>query len=275
MSSAPAIQRVAVVLFDGFTVLDVSGPVHAFARCRVQHAHGTRQPLFELCSMGERAGAVKPGEGPPSYAEYGFADAPDYDILLIPGGFGTRTAVNDGTFLKHLAEASRRTTITTTVCTGSALLARTGLLDNRPATSNKIAWDWVVQQGPRVKWMRKARWVDDGNIVTSSGVSAGIDMATEPDRPAARPRHGRVSGWQYGIPLARGRCRRPVRVGASNGLIVTSGALSHVNHDTTLNNLEPAGPSFCACAGVHHECNLRPWPSPGVHGGPVSPFQRS
>jgi putative intracellular protease/amidase len=133
--------------------------------------------LFELFSMAECAGVVKPGEGPPSYAECGFADAPDYDILLIPGGFGTRTAIDNEVFIKHLAEASQRTTITTTVCTGSALLARTGLLDNRPATSNKIAWDWVVQQGPRVKWRRQARWVDDGNIITSSGVSAGIDMA--------------------------------------------------------------------------------------------------
>ncbi len=177
MSAAPTIRKVAVVLFDGFTVLDVYGPVQAFASCRVQQADGTRQPLFELFSLAERAGVVKPGEGPPSYAEYRFADAPAYDILLIPGGFGTRTAVADETFLKHLAEASQRTAITTTVCTGSALLARTGLLDGRPATSNKIAWDWVVQQGPRVKWMRKARWVDDGTIVTSSGVSAGIDMA--------------------------------------------------------------------------------------------------
>jgi transcriptional regulator GlxA family with amidase domain len=67
--------------------------------------------------------------------------------------------------------------VTTTVCTGSALLARTGLLDGRPATSNKLAWDWVVQQGPRVRWQRRARWVDDGNVLTSSGVSAGIDMA--------------------------------------------------------------------------------------------------
>jgi transcriptional regulator GlxA family with amidase domain len=177
MSAAQTIRRVAVVLFDGFTVLDVYGPVQAFASCRVPQADGTRQPLFELFSLAARAGVVKPGEGPPSYAEYGFAAAPDYDILLIPGGFGTRAAVTDETFLKHLAEASRRTTITTTVCTGSALLARTGLLDGRPATSNKIAWDWVVQQGPRVKWRRQARWVDDGNIVTSSGVSAGIDMA--------------------------------------------------------------------------------------------------
>jgi transcriptional regulator GlxA family with amidase domain len=177
MSAAPTVRKVAVVLFDGFTVLDVYGPVQAFASCRVQRADGMRQPLFELFSMAERAGVVKPGEGPPSYAEYRFADAPDYDILLIPGGFGTRTAVADEAFLTHLAEASQRTTITTTVCTGSALLARTGLLDGRPATSNKIAWDWVIQQGPRVKWMRKARWVDDGDIVTSSGVSAGIDMA--------------------------------------------------------------------------------------------------
>jgi putative intracellular protease/amidase len=177
MSATPPIQRVAVVLFDGFTVLDVYGPVQAFASCRVQQADGTRQPLFRLFSMAASAGVVKPGEGPPSYAEYSFVDAPDYDILLIPGGFGTRTAVNNEAFLKHLAEASQRTSITATVCTGSALLARTGLLDGRPATSNKIAWDWVVQQGPRVKWVRKARWVDDGDIVSSSGVSAGIDMA--------------------------------------------------------------------------------------------------
>jgi transcriptional regulator GlxA family with amidase domain len=177
MSAMPTIRRVAVVLFEGFTVLDVYGPVQAFASSRVQKADGTREQLFELFSMAERAGIVKPGEGPPSYAEYSFADAPDYDMLLIPGGLGTRTAVNNQAFLQQLAEASQRTTITTTVCTGSALLARTGLLDGRPATSNKIAWDWVVQQGPRVKWRRKARWVDDGNIVTSSGVSAGIDMA--------------------------------------------------------------------------------------------------
>jgi putative intracellular protease/amidase len=177
MSTGPTIRRVAVVLFHGFTVLDVYGPVQAFATCRVQQPDGARQPLFELFSMAEQAGVFKPGEGPPSYAEYSFVEAPAYDLLLIPGGFGTRAAVHNEAFLKHLAEASQRAIITTTVCTGSALLARTGILDGRPATSNKLAWDWVVQQGPRVRWMRQARWVDDGTIVTSSGVSAGIDMA--------------------------------------------------------------------------------------------------
>lgn len=177
MSTVPALQRVAVALFDGFTVLDVYGPVQAFASCRITQPDGTRQPLFEVFSMASEAGKVKAGEGPASWAEYSFDNAPDYDILLIPGGFGSRKAVADQKFLDRLAAASHRARITTTVCTGSALLAKTGVLDGRPATSNKIAWDWVTQQGPRVLWKRKARWVDDGNVLTSSGVSAGIDMA--------------------------------------------------------------------------------------------------
>jgi transcriptional regulator GlxA family with amidase domain len=166
-----------VALFEGFTVLDVYGPVQAFASCRVPKADGTPQRLFEIFSMAEHSGPVPSGEGPPSYAEYSFAHAPAFDMLLVPGGFGTRSAVNNTAFLNQLAAASQQAQITATVCTGSALLARTGLLDGRPATSNKIAWDWVLQQGPRVRWIRQARWVDDGNIMTSSGVSAGIDMA--------------------------------------------------------------------------------------------------
>ena len=177
MAETPPVRRVAVALFDGFTVLDVYGPVQAFASCRIPRADGTFQRLFEIVSMAEQSGVVQAGEGPASYAEYSFANAPAFDILLIPGGFGTCAAVNNAPFLSQLAAASQRADVTATVCTGSALLARTGLLDDRPATSNKLAWNWVLQQGPRVQWIRQARWVDDGTIITSSGVSAGIDMA--------------------------------------------------------------------------------------------------
>ena len=165
MGETNAVQTVAVVLFEGFTVLDVYGPVQAFASCRVPSEDGGFRRLFQLYSLAEKAGQVNSGEGPPSYAEYSFDHAPDCDILLIPGGFGTRAMVNDTSFLDHLSAASRRATVTATVCTGSALLARTGLLDGRPATSNKIAWDWVVQQRPQVQWRRQARWVDDGTII--------------------------------------------------------------------------------------------------------------
>ena len=176
MTELPPVKRVAVVLFDGFTVLDVYGPVQAFGATRVIQPDGTPYRFFHVFTVAERKGPIKSGEGPSTDADYTFDDAPDFDILVVPGGFGTRTAVNDGAFLAKLGAISRRAPITTTVCTGSALLARTGLMNDRPATSNKISWDWVLSQGPKVLWRRKARWVDDGNLVTSSGVSAGIDM---------------------------------------------------------------------------------------------------
>jgi transcriptional regulator GlxA family with amidase domain len=78
--------------------------------------------------------------------------------------------------LDWLVRRSADTAIVTSVCTGAALLARAGILDGRRATTNKRAFQWVVEQGPRVEWVREARWVEDGKFVTSSGVSAGINM---------------------------------------------------------------------------------------------------
>src|SRR5438552_2299587 len=134
------VKRVAVALFEGFTVLDVYGPVQAFGSCRVPRPEGGFRRLFEIFAMAERTGPIKSGEGPSTHADYTFADAPDFDILLIPGGFGTRSAITNERLLAALSAASRRAAITTTVCTGSALFARTGLMDGRPATSNKISW---------------------------------------------------------------------------------------------------------------------------------------
>src|SRR4029450_8026378 len=137
MDETPPVRRVALALFEGFTVLDVYGPVQAFASCRIPREDGTFQRLFEIFSMAEQSGVGKAGEGPASYAEYSFADAPAFDFLLIPGGFGTRTAVNNAAFLSQLATASQRAAVTATVCTGSALLARTGFLGDRAAASQK------------------------------------------------------------------------------------------------------------------------------------------
>lgn len=177
MTSPSSPMQVAHVLFEGFTTLDMYGPVQAFASCREPDGDGGWMRHYEQFTVGASAGPVPSGEGPTTQADYAFEAAPAFDILLIPGGFGTRAAVSDQGLLDQIAALSERATITATVCTGSAVLARTGLLDGRPATSNKVAWDWVIEQGPAVRWQRQARWVDDGDIVTSSGVSAGIDMA--------------------------------------------------------------------------------------------------
>jgi transcriptional regulator GlxA family with amidase domain len=101
---------------------------------------------------------------------------PGIDIFLIPGGHGTRNGVNDTLLIKTIKRIAELSNYVLTVCTGSALLARTGLLDNRIATTNKRAFDWVVSNGENVKWIRKARWTVDDKFYTSSGVSAGMDM---------------------------------------------------------------------------------------------------
>jgi transcriptional regulator GlxA family with amidase domain len=131
---------------------------------------------FVLVMLAERAGPVASAQGPEAVAARSFADAPALDVLVVPGGIGTRTEVENAALLAFLATRAKTAAVTTSVCTGAALLARAGLLDGRRATTNKRAFAWVVEQGPRVTWVPVARWVDAGPVVTSSGVSAGIDM---------------------------------------------------------------------------------------------------
>ena len=173
MSEQTPVLTVAHVVFEGFTTLDMYGPVQAFASCREPDGDGGWLRYFEQFTVADAVGPIPSGEGPSTQADYTYDNVPDFDILLIPGGFGTRAAVSNPALLDRIAGLSERASTTATVCTGSAVLARTGLLDGRPATSNKVAWDWVIGQGPNVNWQREARWVDDGDIITSSGVSAG------------------------------------------------------------------------------------------------------
>ena len=161
-------KTVGVLLFPDFELLDVFGPLKAF---------GHAKDWFRIVTVGERPGPVTSAQGPRAIADHGFADCPPLEILLVPGGMGTRREVNNAALVDWIARIARGAETVTSVCTGAALLARAGVLDGRRATSNKRSFGWVLEQGPRVEWVRQARWVDDGNVVTSSGVSAGIDMA--------------------------------------------------------------------------------------------------
>jgi putative intracellular protease/amidase len=116
-------------------------------------------------------------QGIETAARYSFANAPQFDILMVPGGTGTRREVDNTVMLAFLRRQDQGTTWTTSVCTGSGLLAKAGILDGRKATSNKVAWSWATAQSANVAWQGRARWVFDGKYVTSSGVSAGTDMA--------------------------------------------------------------------------------------------------
>ncbi len=161
-------SRLSVVLFEGFELLDVMGPLELF--CHTPE-------LFEVSLLGPSVGPVKSAQGPSVVADTAYDAAPACDIVLVPGGIGTRRLAVDAAFLGWLAGWAREAGFVTSVCTGSGLLAAAGLLDGFRATSNKRAFAWASSQGASVEWMPEARWVEDRNRWTSSGVAAGMDMA--------------------------------------------------------------------------------------------------
>jgi transcriptional regulator GlxA family with amidase domain len=163
--------RIGAVLFEGFELLDFYGPMEMFGML------GETEGGVEITVLSTKAGPVKSAVGLGGMADAAMDDCGGFDILLVPGGIGTRILMRDAAFLaslKRLAEASK---IVATVCTGSMLFAATGLLDGHRATSNKLIFKQVKKSAPNVEWIPKARWVEDGKYVTSSGVSAGTDMA--------------------------------------------------------------------------------------------------
>ena len=161
-------KTVGTLLFPGFELLDVFGPLEMF---------GALPDDFVLQMVAETEGPIESRQGPKAVADVTLADARPYDILLVPGGRGTRREVDNPALIDWLKQHAEASGIVATVCTGAALLARTGLLDGRKATSNKASFAWVTSQGPNVDWQPRARWVVDGKFYTSSGVSAGMDMA--------------------------------------------------------------------------------------------------
>lgn len=167
MWTGPRMQ-LGMVLFDGFQLLDTFGPLEMFG-----DLHGR----FQITIIGEKPGVVKSSAGPVIAVDQTFATAPKLDVVMIPGGGGTRREVNNASFVSSLKTLAEATPHVASICTGAAVLAKTGLLDGRKATTNKRAYAWATSQGPNVKWVPQARWVEDGKYFTSSGISAGTDMA--------------------------------------------------------------------------------------------------
>ena len=159
-------MHINCVLFNDFETLDLFGPVEVFGTIK----------KWKINYFSIEGGNIKNNDNVQIITEK-IDKIENYDILLLPGGIGTRTLVNDVEFISKLREAAEKSLWCLTVCTGSALLAKTGLLDNYEATSNKTAFEWVKSINENVKWKQKARWVVDGKYYTSSGVSAGIDMS--------------------------------------------------------------------------------------------------
>ncbi len=161
-------RTLAALFYPDFELLDVFGPLEMF---------GNMTGSITIKTVAATKGAVVSAQGPRVDVDHGFDDCPKADLILVPGGIGTRAAVDDRATVDWLRRCAKEAEMVMTVCTGSALLAQTGLLDGKRATTNKMFFKWPESTWPKVEWVREARWVEDGTFWTSSGVSAGIDMA--------------------------------------------------------------------------------------------------
>jgi len=158
-------MQIAYLLYDRFTALDITGP----------HEVLNSVPGNESIFVAERAGPIRNESDTLSLvADASLAEVPNPDILVVPGGYGTRALLEHEPLLGWIREVHEITTWTTSVCTGALLLAAAGLLDGVPATTHWLARDLLARLGAKPV---AERVVEHGKIVTAAGVSAGIDMA--------------------------------------------------------------------------------------------------
>jgi transcriptional regulator GlxA family with amidase domain len=173
---------VGILIFEGVEVLDFAGPFEVLSRTRLTPGTESRRSdadaPFDVFTVGPTRDAVVATGGLKVVPAFALADAPRIDMLVVPGGFGTRALLEDVAMIDWIRAVAARAQHVTSVCTGSLLLAKAGLLANRRATTHWGALDLLAAIDPTIRVERGVREVHD-EVVTSAGVSAGIDMALE------------------------------------------------------------------------------------------------
>jgi transcriptional regulator GlxA family with amidase domain len=171
-------KRVGIVIFPDVEVLDFCGPFEVFSVTRLNEERRREEPSpFEVVLIAETLDNVEATGGLRVQPDCTLDTAPALDVLVVPGGWGTRTEINNEKLLRFISERGRAVETLTSVCTGAMLLGKAGLLDGRRATTHWRSLDWMRESFPAVTVEDHLHVVEDGNVVTSAGISAGIDMA--------------------------------------------------------------------------------------------------
>src|SRR5258708_7641548 len=168
----PTTHNLVILIFDDVEVLDFCGPFEGFSVAN----RFTDPPAFNVLIVAEKPGPVVPRGGLSANPPHRLADCPRPDVLLVPGGQGTRKEMHNPALIDWIRRASEKAELILSVCTGALLLAKAGLLDGLEATTHHGAIDLLRQTAPKTTVHADRRFVGDGPVVCSTGSAAGIDM---------------------------------------------------------------------------------------------------
>lgn len=182
-------QRVGILIFAEVEVLDFCGPFEVFSVTRlVEENRRQEESPYEVVLIAETKDVVVATGGLKVLADFALGDCPPLDILVVPGGWGTRRELNNGDLISWIRENGPKVKTLASVCTGSLLLGKSGLLENKKATTHWKVLEEMQTLFPTVQVIPDQHVVESGSLITSAGISAGIDMAL---RVVARD-HGEI-----------------------------------------------------------------------------------
>ncbi len=171
-------RQVGLLVFPEVEILDVCGPFEVLAAVRLDESRRREDPgPYEVRLVAGSLDPVRAHGGLRFLPDVTLADCPALDLLILPGGWGVRREIEDLALLAWIRDRAARTPLLASVCTGALLLARAGLLDGRRATTHWKVLDWLRQEAPSTVVHDDVRVVDEGDLLTSGGVAAGLDLA--------------------------------------------------------------------------------------------------
>jgi transcriptional regulator GlxA family with amidase domain len=170
-------KRVGILIFPNVKVLDFCGPFEVFSVTRLNEELRQQEPSpLEVTVIAEHSEPIQTSGGLRVIPDIDISECPPLDILVVPGGWGTRKEIHNDRLVSWIAERGSEVETLTSVCTGAMLLGKAGLLDGKHATTHWRSLDWMRESFPYVTVEDGLHVVEDGHVITSAGISAGIDM---------------------------------------------------------------------------------------------------
>ncbi len=202
-------KQVGILIFKDVEVLDFCGPFEVFSTARLNEEKRREEPSpFNVFLVAEAKELIVTTGGMKVIPDYSFNDCPSLDILVVPGGWGTRQEMNNTLLLSWIAQRAKKLETLTSVCTGSLLLGKAGLLEGKRATTHWRSLDWMIELFPKTKVEKTSHFVQDGNLLTSAGISAGIDMALQVVRRYFGESVARATAKHMEYPFPESNARR-------------------------------------------------------------------